>query len=80
MKWTVFVEQTKMYFPFIGRKDLLAIQVTKFYESVNILIVISFRLITEINRRFHESVVYLSVSEFINWILIVDSAYKHDEW
>jgi hypothetical protein len=59
-----------MYFPFIGRKDLLAIQVTKFYEFVNILIVISFRvkfrLITEINRRFHESVVYLSVSEFIN--------------
>jgi hypothetical protein len=55
-----------MYFAFVDQKDLLAVQVTKFYEFENILIVISFRLITEINRRFYESVVYLSVSEFIN--------------
>ena len=69
-----------MYFAFVDQKDLLAIQVAKFYAFENILIVISLKLIAEISRRFYESVVYLSVSEFINWILIVDSAYKHDEW
>jgi hypothetical protein len=55
-----------MYFAFVDQKDLLAIQVAKFYAFENILIVISLKLIAEISRRFYESVVYLSVSEFIN--------------